>query len=197
MDDARRIPRTPWKTVATFSAAVLATSAAFSLVGVGFQRYGVYVAESFGDRRLDAPRPAECRIAWLLLSDLKTRRLDAALAAAGLRGQSVGLRAFAWRSSGVRTPGQGADWRYCQGLGRYVRGLGLAPMGSEDLGPTVYLSRAWFGPTGEEATVWETFAAHPAAVTHGPDPPQTTAGWTARLARDAAGRWRIVSIAGL
>lgn len=173
----------------TVATAAIFAGGAFALMAFGLDRAGVYWAESFGDRRLDAPRADECQIARLLLRDLRDHRLPALTAAAGLRLGDVGLRAIAWRSSGTFTPGQGADWRKCPGLGRYERGLGLTPMGSGDLWASVYISRARF--SGDEASVWETFSPRAAAITHGPDPPEATAVWKLTLRRDGAGAWRL------
>jgi len=171
-------------TILIFLAASGLVVAGFAAVVALLDRYGTYVAESFGDRRLASPTTAECQIARVLLSDLRDRRLTAPLSAAGLAGRPVELRVFAWRSTGVRTPGQGADWRKCPGLGPFVRHLGMTRLASGALGLTTYISRATFDRGGDEATVWETFAPRPAFDPHGSDPPVSTAAWTVRLRRN-------------
>jgi hypothetical protein len=102
------------------------------------------------------------------------------------------FRAFAWRSSGERI-GRGADWRDCPGLGRYVRGLGMARMNSGDMGPRLYISRAEMA--GNEATAFETF--YPPKRLDGQDVERRLAdqirSWQLRLRSDRAGRWSIVA----
>ena len=170
------------------------TVALFAATAALLDRWATYQAESFGDRRLASPRPAECDLARVLLQDIH----DDPAATLG-RDPKLELRAFAWRSSGERTPGRGADWRKCRGLGPYVRRLGMTRLASGGLGPTVYISRAAFDPAGDAATVWKTF--YPPATTavrHGGESSNGTDSRTIALRRDhPTGPWRIVARAAL
>lgn len=172
-----------WRGAARGGVAAAVTIALFAGMAGLLERWATYQAESFGDRRLASPLPAECDMARVLLQDIHDHPA-AVWKADG--DQQLGLRAFAWRSSGERTPGQGADWRKCHGLGPYVRHLGMVRLASGELGPMVYISRATVDPAGDAALVWETFYP-PAARSSDP-----TSSWTITLRRDhPAGRWRI------
>jgi hypothetical protein len=171
-------------------AAGVATGLALAVLGVA--RWQTWQAESFGDRRLGTPTPVECEIARAVLDDSREHERAALLRSVGAADQPMAFRAFAWRSSGGRTPGQGADWRACRGLGPYIRGLGMARFASGELGPMLYISRASI--SGDSAHVFETF--YPPKRLDGADVEQALNGamrsWDLRLAR-TGGRWRIVA----
>lgn len=174
------------RALAAFLLAALIVVGGFAGLAGLMSRYETYQAESFGDRRLASPLAAECDIARLLLKDHHDRDLATLLRSVGAGGEKMELRAFAWRSSGVRTPGHGADWRKCPGLGPYVRKLGMARLNSGGQGPTLYISRAAMTAAGDQATVSETF--NPPPTFHGADVDQ------GRVASEAAARWWIVSL---
>jgi hypothetical protein len=176
-----------------FLAGAAAVAGAFVLAGLGIAHWQTWQAESFGDRRLGTPSAAECQIARAVLADSRDHDRLALLRSVGAADQPMGFRAFAWRSSGVRTPGRGADWRACPGLGRDIRGLGMARFASGELGPMLYVSRATVD--GDRAQVFETF--YPPERLGQADVEQRLSGamrsWDLRLQRRAAdGGWTIV-----
>ncbi len=76
--------------------------------------------------------------------------------AAGAGDRKLELLAFAWRSDGARAP-PGVDWRWCRGLGPYVRSLGLERMASGGMGPSLYVSRTSPATPAGGAWAWVTF----------------------------------------
>src|SRR5215472_3274652 len=121
---------------ARFAALAAAVTIALAATAAGVNALNVWQAESFGDRRLAAPRPDECAVARRLVADFvqdrSGRRRAALRRAAVADDRKLELLAFAWRSDGQRIP-PGVDWRDCPGLGRHVRRLGLQHMGSGGL----------------------------------------------------------------
>ena len=178
-----------WRSGLAFAVGAAAVTAAFVLAVLGIGHWQTWQAESFGDRRLATPSPAECEIVRAVLADREPDRA-VLLRGVGAGDEPMGFRAFAWRSSGLRTP-PGADWRKCRGLGRYVRGLGMARFASGELGPMLYISRA--SVSGDEARVFETF--FPPKRLGGVDVEARLSGavrsWEVLLARSARG-WTVV-----
>jgi len=156
----------------------------FVAMGALTERWATWQAESFGDRRLESPTPAECQIARALVRDHHDRDLAALLGGVGADGEKMELRAFAWRSSGARVP-PGMDWRNCPGLGAYVRTMGFARLASGEAGPALYISRAAVNARGDAASVWETLRA-PRDVRGQP----VTRAWMVELTRGPGGAWR-------
>lgn len=130
---------------------------AVALVAIveGFGWYDTYQSESFGDRRLETPRPEECGMARAVVQDFVEHHRAARLREVGAPDQKVELRAFAWASNGPRA-GRGADWRKCPGLGRFVRRHGFERMASGEMGPTLYISRARTAQADGTARLWVT-----------------------------------------
>ncbi len=145
--------------IARFTAIALGVAATFAATAAAVASLNVWQAESFGDRRLAAPRPDECAIARQVTADIVRSGKSAALRrAAGASDRKLELLAFAWRSPGQRV-GPGVDWRDCPGLGRDVRRLGLEHLGSGGLGPALYISRAPPPVAGQPTQIWVTFFA--------------------------------------
>ena len=195
---ARRRRGRWWRDLVTFGAlagAVLGVFAALTWLAV---QYTNWTAESFTDRRLAKPLPAECEITRVLVRDLRDHEGAALLQSVGAAGEKLKLRAFAWRSSNARV-GRGADWRGCDGFGPYVREMGMARFGSGEDGPLIYISRPILTAAGDEATVYETF--RPPLNFHADDTDQglaagraATRSWKLLLRRDfAGGPWLIVA----
>ena len=102
-----------------------------------------------------------------IVRDFARHRSAALRRAAGAGDQKLEFLAFAWWSDGLRAP-PGADWRWCPGLGPYVRGLGVQRMASGGMGPSLYVSRATPVGSGAGTWFWVTFfppqAMDPAVV---------------------------------
>ena len=141
---------------ARFAAVVAAVGASFAAACCALAWVGDHDAESYGDRRLAAPRPDECRLARAIVRDFALTRSAALRRAAGAGERKLELLAFAWRSDGARAP-PGADWRWCPGLGPYVRSLGLERMASGGMGPSLYVSRSAPPTPVRGAWAWVTF----------------------------------------
>jgi hypothetical protein len=119
---------------------------------------GNHDAESYGNRLLGAPGPDECRMARAIVRDFAQQRSADLRRAAGAGERKLELLAYAWSSDGARAP-PGADWRWCPGLGPYVRGLGLERMGGGGWGPSLYISRVATAGPGQGGWAWATFFA--------------------------------------
>ena len=141
---------------AAFAGVATGVAAAFCAVAAGLAWQARHQAEDFGDRRLAAPRPHECRMALQIARDFAVRRSSALRRAVGAGDQKLELLAFAWASDGTRAP-PGADWRWCPGLGRQVRSFGLERMASGGMGPSLYVSRGTPAGIGQGAWFWVTF----------------------------------------
>jgi hypothetical protein len=135
----------------------IAVLIAVALVAIveGFGWYDTYQSESFGDRRLETPRPEECGMARAVVQDFAEHHRAARLRDVGAPDRKVELRAFAWASNGPRA-GRGADWRKCPGLGRFVRRHSFERMASGEMGPTLYISRARTARADATALLWVT-----------------------------------------
>jgi hypothetical protein len=162
-----------------FVGAAIAVVGLFAAVGGLAQQWTIWQAESFGDRRLQKPAPAECQIARALVRDHDRAALLRSVGAADLK---MELRAFAWHSDGARVP-PGMDWRNCPRLGADLRTMGMAGLGA-GIGPALYISRAAMNPAGDSASVRETFRA----PREGGRQPVVKA-WTVELRRAPGGAW--------
>ncbi len=91
-----------------------------------------------------------------IVRDFVATRSAALRRAAGAGDEKLELLAFAWRSDGARAS-PGADWRWCPGLGGYVRSLGLQRMASGGMGPSLYISRTIAGGPAGGAWLWVTY----------------------------------------
>jgi hypothetical protein len=139
-----------------FAGVALSVAAAYLAAAGGLGWLETYDAENFGDRRLAAPRPEECRMAREIVRSFAERYSSRLRRAVGAGDRKLELLAFAWWSDGLRAP-PGADWRWCPGMGRYIRSLGLERMASGGMGPSLYISRA-SPPTGSAGSrFWVTF----------------------------------------
>jgi hypothetical protein len=139
-----------------FAAITILTGASMVAVVEAFGWYETYQSESFGDRRLETPRPEECEIVRTVIQEFAEHRRAGLLSEIGTAHEKVELRAFAWASNGPRA-GRGADWRKCSGLGRFVRGREFERFASGEMGPTLYVSREQVREPDGRPSVWVTF----------------------------------------
>ncbi|MFI4974842.1 MAG: hypothetical protein ACHP84_09920 [Caulobacterales bacterium] len=167
------------------------------------------LAESVGAAELAKPSATECAVARAVIGQLHADGEDAAVARRfGPSGQRMRLRELAISPAGLpglsddevrdaASRGDG-DWRWCRGMGSFVRSLGWSRMGTDDDLPELSISLPILNSVGDRATLFEVLAP-PAA--YGLDRRDradlqrgATLSWTVWMRRDRpAGAWRLVA----
>ncbi len=128
------------------------------------------VAESPADPELAKPSADECAIAKAAMSAIHSAGLDARWrSSAGVTDMSLRTRSQVVNPADLpnysddeeanllgKAP---ADWRGCAQLETFLTGLGWKPMGDDQDFAELGLGRPAVNKTGDEAKVYETFAA--------------------------------------
>jgi hypothetical protein len=163
------------------------------------------VAERVADPAVAKPAADECAIAQAALSAIHASGDDKRWRAS-VRDSTMTLTARSHVINPADVPGYAddeadnlrgkvaADWRGCAGLGVFVRSLGWSAMGGDDNIPELGLGRPGVNAAGDEAKVYEAFAAP-----LGPNgaPVLARGPWLVTLHRDAGGAWRVTATTDL
>jgi hypothetical protein len=179
-------------------------------VTVGFPvvcSVGNWWTETHGANSLARPSTVECAIAHTMAeglrhreastltdpgwsADLKARIATHAMSEVDLQGFSPG--------PGYATGAHGGDWRWCRGMGAFVRGLGFARMGQSSFGATFAIDRPWISSDGTQAQVVLDYRPPWDVPANVPTPPTKALVWREALTLDrASGRWTVVGRSAL
>jgi hypothetical protein len=185
---------------------VVLGSAAFGGYVFWSQGKAQHVAETVGEADMAKPAADECAIARAALAAIHASGDDARWPAS-VGATAMTLKTYSPRVNPVDVPGFSdeeadnlrskttADWRWCAGMGDFVRGLRWRPMGADDSSALLGLARPAMNAAGDEAKLYETFAAPPAeGDTHAP---LRRGPWLVTLHRNAGGAWQVESTTAL
>lgn len=183
---------------------VLGTGA---FAGYLFWSHGVgqHAAEMAGDPDKAKPSAGECAIARAVLAAIHASSDDTRWRT-GVGTTTMTLKAGSQVINPADVSGYGddeaddfrskaaADWRWCPGMGVFVRGLGWGAMSDEADTPELSLGRPGMNAAGDEAKVYEAFMA-----------PQAGAGaqmlkrgpWLATLHPGPGGAWQVAETTDL
>jgi len=165
------------------------------------------VAETVGDASLGKPDPTECAIGRVVLASVHgsgdDARWQAAVGAAAMTLKPtsrvvnpVDVAGFSDEEADNLRAKIPADWRWCAGMGAFVRSLNWSPLGGDADTALLALSRPATNTAGNEAKVYVTFSA-PRADDDGDAPRKKVGPWLVTLHPDAGAVWRLTATVDL